>query len=657
MAHYKTFIVLILLFLSLSSISVIDSDIEVVKPVWNSFNGFKKLLIYYGWLSTSNVLDLDIDVLVIPGALRTLPGGDDRVYIDQLLDNGVEVYAYLHDNNDDPVGLGTSFREIVVENISGTIETRYSYWLGYIESIIDRYAGLFTGVFLDECDPNYFTDDLGNIYVEWFTWGVGNLTRYAHSRGLKVFINGVMGYAGYGDYYLWEDFVTSYDFDHNEYVYLDDFLVNKSYSSPYEWVNGYPRYEYLLKHGLLNHTFAVSFADQSDPRTIKWVEIGYALARIMGLAGWGYADINFYSSGGAVSLNTPIYEYGIPLSEPVFNIVEETASRIFSSAGKVYVDVSKQIVEQEYVFETEPLIDGVRENVYESILNKTLSGTYTSIYKASIVAMDNKFYLYTVFSTSSSGGLLHIYVDIDNDYSTGYLLTINSREIGVDYMVEIYTDGSARLFQYSGSGSDWSWEQLSMPPIYFNKTLTSYIVEIVVELPVDIVVNKTSIVLAPIYNWGDDLYTEPYIVRDKIVLQPHFYSKPTMYSPIITLYRLQDNKVVVEGVAGKGVLVNYTFYIPFTEISNLTINGEPVPKLPSRDMDGQGYSIVIYGDYAKITVLARHHSRVVIIVTGPHYVESTTTIAPLPMDEPVLFIMVSLFASILLATVIVSMKK
>lgn len=31
-------------------------------------------------------------------------------------------------------------------------------------------------VFLDECDPAYLTGNLDSVYVEYFTWGIVNIT-------------------------------------------------------------------------------------------------------------------------------------------------------------------------------------------------------------------------------------------------------------------------------------------------------------------------------------------------------------------------------------------------------------------------------------------------------------------------------------------------
>jgi hypothetical protein len=87
------------------------------------------------------------------------------------------------------------------------------------------------GVFLDMCDPSYFTNDLNRDkdYVDKFTQGIQNLAEYAHNKGLLAFINGVMGYAGYGDYYLWEDYVDTYSENEHKYTLLNNFLTSQTY--------------------------------------------------------------------------------------------------------------------------------------------------------------------------------------------------------------------------------------------------------------------------------------------------------------------------------------------------------------------------------------------------------------------------------------------
>ncbi len=578
--------------------------------VWGNVGGFKRLVVYYGWLNTSNLLDLGVDVVVAAGSSRVLPGGSDRGVVEELIARGVEVYAYLHDFNDTPVGLGSSFRVMVVENTSGTLAERYGYWLGYIESLIDRYAGLFTGVFFDECDPSYFTSNLSSEYVRWFTWGIGNLTEYAHSRGLKVFINGVMGYAGYGDYYLWEDFVTGYDYVNNTYVYLDDFLVEQNYSSPLEWVNGISRYYYLRDHGLLNRTLAVTFADPDSPETIEWARVAYALARIMGLAGWGYADVNFYSSGGAVPLVVPVYEYGLPISSPVIDSSQNYASRVFAATGKVEVHYGNRSVVEHPVYVEEPVIDALEDSVY-TVFAGNVSGVYTTIGKASIVAGNGTLYLYVEIGTNSSGGLLHVYVDVDGNNSTGYIVG----GVGADYLVEVYTDFTAMEYQYAGKGSDWNWSNgTSIPLSYKDIGVNDYALEMRINVP-GLKANYTRIIVATVYNWGDDASTSPYTIEEVHVLQPLFYASVSG-EPIIVSYSVSNDTVVLVGSASPGTLANYTFYTPFTEVIDVLVNNTSIPRLPSTDSEGQGYNVTVYNGYSKLVALARHHSNITVAVKG-----------------------------------------
>lgn len=319
--------------------------------------GFKRLVVYYGWLNTSNLPSIDVDVVVVAGTGRVLPGGDDYGVVRLLRSRGVEVYAYLHGPGDEPVGLGSSYRAMVVENGSGTLGERFRHWLGYIEGLVSRYAGAVDGVFLDECDPSYFADEPVGAYVSYFTRGLGEVAAYAHSLGLKVFINGVMGYAAYGDYYLWEDYVDYAT--PSGYRAVAGFLRRANYSSPLEWVNGLSRYLYLAEHGLLGRTLAVSFADPRAPETIRWAKAGYALARIMGLAGWGYANRDYYAEGGPVPAGlVDAEEYGPPVSGPGFEEEKQAAWRAFA-AGTVYVDYTHASVEENLVYRESRVVDAV----------------------------------------------------------------------------------------------------------------------------------------------------------------------------------------------------------------------------------------------------------------------------------------------------------
>ena len=597
-------------------------------------SGFKHLLIYYGWLNTSNVLGLNADIVVVAGSERILSGGGDYSVVSQLIGKGVMVFAYLEDLNggeagaggngdsgdDKPVGLGSSFESMVYGNSTGTLSERYYYWLSYMKSIVDNYKGAVSGVFLDECDPGYFTDNLSDDAVKYFTWGIGNLTEYAHSKGLMVFVNGVMGYAGYGDYYLWEDFLDSYE---NGYILQSDFLENQSYTSPLEWVNGIARYYYLKNHGLLNRTIAVSFVDSSQRETLEWGRAAYLLARIMGLAGWGYGNYTYYASGGSVPTGIlGIFETGIPVGDPVF--ADGMAWRFFLASGNTSVTVGDTGVSSSmdpgYTFPTlHVIVDGVNSGEYQNLLQTPVNGTSSTLNYLGIVNSQNTLYYlvnWTYTSQSSSGGLLHIYLNTDGDTGTGYQVD----GLGADYLVEVTTDGSGILYCYNGTGTDWNWNSEG----YLNTVVKNNGLSYQVELAVDknklsnLENSKAEYTVRTVYNWGDDASSDKLKLGEMQLLYPNFYEPETgleSYTGVVLSSELTQNKLVIISNGPPGVIVNYTIVTPFETFNSVLVNGSELQQ--GINSSGLGWEVKkTWNGYSEVMILAEHHSLINITILG-----------------------------------------
>ncbi|WP_338251762.1 hypothetical protein [Pyrodictium abyssi] len=573
-------------------------------------SGFKRLVIYYGWLSTSNLPDIDVDVLVVAGTSRILPGGGDYDVVQLLRSRGVEVYAYLHMPGDRPVGLGSSFREMVAENTTGTLEERYLYWLSYIEGLVDRYVGVVDGVFLDECDPAYFTSSLDSVYVEYFTRGIGEIAGYAHSRGLKVFINGVMGYAAYGDYYLWEDYVVGYDPSAGGYYLIPGFLRQTSYTSPLEWVNGLSRYLYLAEHGLLDRTLAVTFADPERPETLEWARMAYALARIMGLGGWGYADIYYYAGGGPVPADiVEAREYGPPVSSPVIDEETQTAWRAFA-ASTVYVDYGSAAVDEALAYEPEVTVDGYGGE-YWNILGGPVYGSATTLECLGMVpAGGGGLGVYAEWDAveASSGGLLHVYIDSDGSAETGYSVY----GVGADYLVEVYTDGTAWLYSYTGSGTDWSWAPEAEAPAAVVQTPDGgYAAELLIQ-GVGLEPGVSRIVVATVHGWADDAVAGPIVY----IGQPLFYQPVdplAAYTGVVEAIAISDSNTTIYATGPVGAVVGYTVVLPYTGVGGVDAAGAVV----------ESYTWSSIGDgYIAVTVVAKHLDTSVKITIYP--AQSTT---------------------------------
>ncbi|MCE4619829.1 MAG: hypothetical protein F7C33_02275 [Desulfurococcales archaeon] len=634
------------------------------KPALYSINtsGFHSIVIYYGWLNTSNLENLSPGIVVVAGSERILPGGPDKGVIDSLLSKGAEIYAYLEDLNGDgnggspdgdntddiPVGLGSSFKSWVVDNTTGTFNQRVSDWVHYIESLIDNYEGVVTGVFLDECDPSYFTDNVSDPLVSNFTEALKNITTYAHSKGLKVFINGVMGYASLGDWYLWEDFLDTYNETTGEYVLIYDFLKASKYNSSLEWVNGYSRYLYLRDNGLLNKTIAVTFADPVQPETLDWANAAYMLARIMGLAGWGYANYTFYSNGGPVPQGiVEAYETGPAVSNASFS--NTSAWRVFMLPGNVTMTLSQAgtsvALNPGWPFPTSrPVVDGANRGEYRNSLSRPIEGSNSYLNYAGVNMTPTGTYLYAEWnytSQASSGGLLHIYIDSDGNVSTGY----QAYGIGADYMIEVYTDGTAHLFNYTGSGSDWSWSDLGAIESEVTNSSLKYTGEFATSR-VRLSTNTSKLVFAVVYDWSDDAVSPSITAPAIYVYQPTILEDASLlsnYTGLVSRLDLDESqgKAVILAEGPSGATVNYTIILPFDNIEEVLVNGSSIPQGAGTPPTYTAEQ-VLGGSYSKVTILVTHHSPVNITILG-------STAQPVP--EPSLLPVVIAGEALLLAVV------
>ncbi|MHB2155822.1 T9SS type A sorting domain-containing protein [Calditrichota bacterium GD2] len=59
------------------------------------------------------------------------------------------------------------------------------------------------------------------------------------------------------------------------------------------------------------------------------------------------------------------------------------------------------------------------------------------------------------YATANTGDGYHIYIDTDKNAATG--LNYGWWSMGADYLVEQVSGGAPNLYQYTGTGSDWSW--------------------------------------------------------------------------------------------------------------------------------------------------------------------------------------------------------
>ncbi len=571
---------------------------------------FKRVIFYYGWISTSNLLDLSFDILVFSGSDYIM--SNEYSIIQELMDKGVETYAYLHDG-DNPVGMGSSYKNMVIDN-GNTVQE----WVAYMEALIDNYVGKVDGVFLDECDPAYFgTTDPNDPLVKQFSEGLKNITGYAHSKGLKVFINGVRAYASLGDYYLWELFVTYYN--GTDYVIDKNFYATSS-SNPYDWVNGIAKYNYLREHGLLNKTIALSFADPGNPGLAKY---GYYMARILGLAGWAWADHNIFSSGGAVP-DLDVYELGPAILPPEFDDIDMIAERIFV-AGRVVVDLYNEEITLPFKdIVTKPVIDGVIDNIYQ-VDSTRYTGSISTINEIGYVSTPMGLYIFvnTSWTTQPSSGLLWIFIDKDNNPTTGYNTSDSGYEIGAEYMVEVYSDGTAQLFENTGPG--WSWDSkgnLETIVVSENRGGTIfYYVEVLIP-DYTYTVNESVAIVSTIIEtdqgWWYDAVSLPsqisYSVEPTPTIYDEEYADPSYGYSIVREISIYTYNTTIIVDAPHGTWAKYTFILPYSAISKVYKNNTLLPRYTVLEPGKEGYTIETTGSYTKITIQVRHASPVILVV-------------------------------------------
>ena len=582
-------------------------------------SGFKRVVFYYGWLNTSNLPDLDFDILVF-SATATIPNHWNRT-VTLLYNRGVKTFGYIHDG-ENPVGLGTSFKEMVVENSSCSLDDLNECtdnWVRYIEGLIYWYYSnarvnntlIINGVFLDECDPGYFgITDPSNPYLLNFSAGLREIVEYTHNLGLKAFINGVRAYAELGDYYLWEDFVTIYNTTSNLYE-IDPYFFNTTSSNPYEWVNGIAKYKYLKEKELLNRTIALSF---DDPSIWENITLAYYAARVLGLAGWSFADYYIYSNGG--SIKTPIvYEVGLPVTSEVVDNTSETLRRVFTS-GEVEVVLNPASPQLRLPFnETEhPVVDGNYDTLYNNI--NGVSGDYSTIINAGNLLGPDKYYF--IINASWNQGYTgscayRIYIDKDDDGLTGYRV----HEVGAEYMIEAYRNGYTALFEYTGNGSTWSWREIAYPESVI-KNISSSITVLEASIPsIYVIDNKSKIVFTTVLSdWSEDAVLTT-TVAPTTIYRPSIYDDVSAwisYTGVITKITILPYGIEYIADAPPST-ETYILYVPFTSEVEVYKNNTSLELTDNLTQVDEGYQILnITDNYTVLGVKVVHNSPISILV-------------------------------------------
>ncbi len=604
---------------------------QVISEVFEkNTSGFKLVVFYYGWLNTSNILDYNIDILVVDGSYRIFPNGPDHQIIKEAMRKGIEVYAYLHDDSDNPIGLGSYYNKVV----SG--EINYSAFVKNIEEWITKYKGLVTGIFLDECDPGYFgTTDPNNEYLKLFNKALKNITRYAHSIGLKVFINGVRAYAYLGDYYLWEDFVAIYS--NNTYTIDKNFYTidNSTLKNPYIWVNGLTKYYFLKQNKTLNKTIALSYADASHIHNAVYA---YYMARILGLKGWSFSPIDVYSWGEAIyPLN--VYETGPPITEPVIDRSKNASYRVFILGNISVYQKDEIIIKPKTEPSLKPLLDGQADQTYV-FMNASLDKTGFFKKIGYIATFPNELYLYINYTTQqlTTTPTTRILIDIDGNTSTGYYL----HNLGADIMIDIEKNTS---IIYNYSGNTWVYYKVvpSITKVYENQVI------IELGIKIEFTINKTKFITIISINGTEVAYSKPITIDRVVPTYPSIYDPINRYhinQPIISRIDIKNKYTYLEVHAPANSIEKYIFYLPYKDIGAVYKNETLLKEISSSENINDGYMVEKRGNIVILTIYLHHVKEDIMLKIYPAI--KTPNVLKLVFNEIVFIILILIIIIILL---------
>ena len=603
---------------------------------------FKTFVIYLGDLNESNLLWISMDLLVVRGSPGIING--EAGLIEELNSRGIEVYAYPF-NNSKPLLLGEAYRFVVNGSWSSGL------YVEKIESLIKQYADHVDGVFLSGVDPRLYGYNGSNKQLlEGFSTAVEAIVNYTRSMGLRVFINGTPGYAGLGDYYLWDSYVTK---PAGQGYTVDPGFYDANNSDPYGDISGINTYKYLEKNGLLNKTIALSYDYPARPSNCL---LGYYMARIMGLRGWGYAGRDYYINGGYV-YDLPAPLVGPNISAAEINITSMTASRFFIT-GPVTVDLSLGVYNASAeAVNTTPWIDGVIDNVYvdsnASIYIPPVFCLMNRINKVYYALTPRSLYLLVDYDQEEplNSMELKIFIDTDNNASTGYSVG----GIGAEYMVNTTNYEETSLYKYTYNGTMWIPVRIDQPQTILYRYRFTGLHRAILEYGLNIPINTSKgFGVYAVSTACYDTYTNTTlnttakaIISKPIVLRPD----PTIYNKdavkpqngyaLIKHINIQPGRTVVIAEAQTAIIARYDLYLPYRGISRVYKNSTILPSKNTTN-GTEWYTYRIIHNYTQTTIQVIHSSPVNITIiptinnnTTPQTPNNTnTTIQPTPTNEP-----------------------
>lgn len=148
------------------------------------YKPFKRFYIYYGELASSGIPDYSqYDVLICADS--------NTESTSKVMQDGCRVFQYVY--------FGSRFEDTqtFIDNTKQTILNL-------------KTSGAANGIFFDECDVTYWKEDYTQDDLNVFSNAMKTLCDFVRSIGMQCVVNGSVGFAKYGDYWLWESFVGTW---------------------------------------------------------------------------------------------------------------------------------------------------------------------------------------------------------------------------------------------------------------------------------------------------------------------------------------------------------------------------------------------------------------------------------------------------------------
>ncbi|MEO2154517.1 MAG: hypothetical protein ABGW69_01795 [Nanoarchaeota archaeon] len=192
------------------------------------------------------------------------------------------------------------------------------------KNFIENYS-FINGLFFDEVDTGYFSNKKEN-----FNKTLKEIINFAHSKGLKVIINGQRFFANYSDYYLWESFLRN---SKGKFV---NFFSNKTNG----WESNYDKYLYLKKNNLLNKTIVLFYGTNK-----KDIELAFLIAQALNFSYFAYCNKDCFANTKPIILKLKPK----PIKKVI--ILENKGIIIITNEEKVFVNLNRTYYEQNFIYE------------------------------------------------------------------------------------------------------------------------------------------------------------------------------------------------------------------------------------------------------------------------------------------------------------------